>query len=296
MKHPINLCLAHVIRNSATKQSQATCELSAGRRWCVTGTPIQNSASDIGSLFTFLQYQPLCQKPIFNRYVMTPLNARQHHGIHNLRAALKPVYLRRTKDTISQHLPVRREFIQYLTFSPSEKRLYEEHAKKFTSLPSKIEHTAETFRQLLTLRLICDHGYDLLNSSRKEQCFEMRCFQCSSYMADEAAGYTKQACIHRLLCRDCIEINQESSDTELSDQDICIKCQVESRISTNELFSSYQGPSTKVQAIIEAITNEFTEGTATPIKQYVPSLRLRVPPADDSLPVLYFPAGPVCWT
>ncbi|KAF8253085.1 hypothetical protein K440DRAFT_643082 [Wilcoxina mikolae CBS 423.85] len=180
---------AHAIRNSATKQSQAVCELSAWRRWCVTGTPIQNSASDIGSLFNFLQYQPLCQKSMFNRYIMTPINARQPHGIRNLRAALKPICLRRTKDTISRYLPVRREFIQYLTFSPREEQLYEEHAKKFASLPSKIvEHTAETFRQLLTLRLICNHGYDLLDSSRKEPSFEMCCSQCNSYMADEAAG------------------------------------------------------------------------------------------------------------
>jgi len=88
-------------------------------------------------------------------------------------------------------------------------------------------------------------------------------------MADEAAGYGEKACIHRLQCRDCLETNHESSDLECSDQDICIECKVESGKSTSDLFSGYQGPSTKVQAIIEAITHEFTAETATPIQQYV---------------------------
>lgn len=41
---------AHQIRNTSSMQSKAACEIQAERRWCVTGTPVQNRLEDLGAL------------------------------------------------------------------------------------------------------------------------------------------------------------------------------------------------------------------------------------------------------
>ena len=49
---------AHQIRNRNTKASKAVCELHAGRRWLLSGTPIQNGREDLFSLMRFLRAAP----------------------------------------------------------------------------------------------------------------------------------------------------------------------------------------------------------------------------------------------
>lgn len=47
---------AHAIKNRRSETFAAAFELKAERRWCLSGTPIQNSVDDMYSLFVFLRY------------------------------------------------------------------------------------------------------------------------------------------------------------------------------------------------------------------------------------------------
>src|SRR5690242_3166505 len=46
---------AHCIKNYNSAVAEASCNLKAKFRWCLTGTPIQNSLMDLYSLFNFLK-------------------------------------------------------------------------------------------------------------------------------------------------------------------------------------------------------------------------------------------------
>ena len=45
---------AHIIRNPKGKIYKSICKLKSDKKWCLTGTPIQNYLSDIKSLFKFI--------------------------------------------------------------------------------------------------------------------------------------------------------------------------------------------------------------------------------------------------
>lgn len=49
---------AHIIRNRLTEQAKCCYELSSIHRWCLTGTPIQNSLNDVYSLLHYLNESP----------------------------------------------------------------------------------------------------------------------------------------------------------------------------------------------------------------------------------------------
>ncbi|CAI7648686.1 unnamed protein product [Penicillium viridicatum] len=66
---------SHYIRNRATKQFQAVVNLSAQHRWCLTGTPIQNSIEDLGALVAFLRVPILDRVAPFRKFISTPTSS-----------------------------------------------------------------------------------------------------------------------------------------------------------------------------------------------------------------------------
>jgi SWI/SNF-related matrix-associated actin-dependent regulator of chromatin subfamily A3 len=96
---------AHEIRNRKTRSAKAVKQLSARFRWCLTGTPLQNQASDIQSLFEFLKLSPLSNHGIFHRAVTRPIRVGDKTGLARLRTTLKSICLRRTKRILGSMLP-----------------------------------------------------------------------------------------------------------------------------------------------------------------------------------------------
>ncbi|GJN26356.1 hypothetical protein PR202_gb14282 [Eleusine coracana subsp. coracana] len=52
---------AQTIKNYRTQVARACSALSTERRWCLSGTPIQNKRDDLYSYFCFLKYEPYCK-------------------------------------------------------------------------------------------------------------------------------------------------------------------------------------------------------------------------------------------
>ena len=70
--------------------------VQAGRRWCLSGTPIQNSVEDLYSCFRFLRYNPYCKKAAFKTMLKDPLQDHPAKGAQLLQICLKvcqPIHL-----------------------------------------------------------------------------------------------------------------------------------------------------------------------------------------------------------
>lgn len=88
---------AQSIKNYKTQVARACWGLRAKRRWCLSGTPIQNSIEDLYSYFRFLKYDPYSSYVLFCGTIKNPINSNPVKGYQKLQAILKTVMLRRTK-------------------------------------------------------------------------------------------------------------------------------------------------------------------------------------------------------
>jgi hypothetical protein len=62
---------AQNVKNHKTKSSLGVCLLNSTYRWCMTGTPMQNSVEDLFSLIKFLRIPPYCRSSVFNQVCNT---------------------------------------------------------------------------------------------------------------------------------------------------------------------------------------------------------------------------------
>ncbi|WKT50545.1 Helicase superfamily 1/2, ATP-binding domain [Fusarium oxysporum f. sp. vasinfectum] len=89
---------AHHIRNPSIKMHKAAAALQSNTRWCLTGTPIQNSFDDLRSLFQFLRFQPFSQNKVFEEHIVKPFREGTNSQLdpsRNLKVMLKACCLRK---------------------------------------------------------------------------------------------------------------------------------------------------------------------------------------------------------
>ncbi|MCJ1355965.1 MAG: hypothetical protein MMC33_005959 [Icmadophila ericetorum] len=161
---------AHMIREQATRQSQAICTLSAQRRWAVTGTPVQNRLDDLAALIKFLRVKPFDEKGGFTQFISTPFKNADPEILPKLRLLVDSITLRRLKDRID--LPPRKDLELKLDFNEEERQLYDWFAKdsqaKVNILAGEEKKGlggktyVHILQAILRLRLICAHGKELL--------------------------------------------------------------------------------------------------------------------------------------
>ncbi|KAI0198371.1 SNF2 family N-terminal domain-containing protein [Astrocystis sublimbata] len=121
---------AHKIRNPTSEIFHATCQVQAKNRWCLTGTPIQNSLNDYGSLLAFIGVPPFSTLDQF-KYWISPRARDDLHGYCPilLRKLVLATCLRRTKSTpcLSEalRLPLKMEKVEIVELAPDERQVYD---------------------------------------------------------------------------------------------------------------------------------------------------------------------------
>jgi len=99
---------AHYVKNTSTVASRACRMLRAERRWCVSGTIIQNSLDDVHSLLTFLRHEPWCHKSFWKSAISSKLRSTdstpddKRDAMDRVRRLLAPIMLRRTKASLDE--------------------------------------------------------------------------------------------------------------------------------------------------------------------------------------------------
>lgn len=219
--------------------------ISAKRRWCITGTPIQNELADLGALVTFLRVPFLSDMEIFRAYIVEPACHDDSSRYDNLRLLLGCICLRRTKD--SGHLADPKIEIERLSLSSAEKKTYNQivhshknELDKSISTNNSVPARGHIFRVLLKLRILCNHGvYRTFRSSNSQldadEYFsflqlrnEARCFFCARevwFLADSLlpeAGVFAQ-CRH-LICGSCAQISMQFHSLHPSTSQKCFSC------------------------------------------------------------------------
>jgi len=154
---------AHIIRRMTTKLFQAVSRLSSKFRWCLTGTPIQNSLEDLASLVAFIRASPLHTLPEFRKHIITPLMKGKDQSSNHLRILLDSICLRRTKKLLN--LPDIVDEDRHIDFSPMEKKFYNEtQIEMIATVKQHHSHAQNSkdffgiFQLQLQLRRLCNHG------------------------------------------------------------------------------------------------------------------------------------------
>lgn len=62
---------AHIIKEVSTVQSKAACALTAERRWCLTGTPVQNKVRDSTRIVRSSSAIPSTDGVVVTLYILT---------------------------------------------------------------------------------------------------------------------------------------------------------------------------------------------------------------------------------
>lgn len=108
---------AHMIKNCDSRTARAAYSLRSAHRWCLTGTPLQNSLKDLYSLLKFIKgnvkqhnaeyLEPNCQTPTwFAKNIMSGIRDQDNAAYFKLQTLLHRLLLRRTKDQKLRGQPI----------------------------------------------------------------------------------------------------------------------------------------------------------------------------------------------
>ncbi|KAL2845415.1 SNF2 family N-terminal domain-containing protein [Aspergillus pseudoustus] len=161
----IEYLAAHMIRRRETTFHRAVIELPAKIRWCLSGTPIQNTLDDLGSLLAFIHIRPFHDPRTFRHQIVSPFGVKKskRDAIKRLTTLLEAICLRRTITKV--HLPEPLEEFRTVKLTPREReqyrlthgdmhRLLHQQAGEYKEKAS----TFGTFQIWLQLRSFCNHG------------------------------------------------------------------------------------------------------------------------------------------
>ncbi|XP_026408267.1 helicase-like transcription factor CHR28 isoform X2 [Papaver somniferum] len=162
---------AQTIKNHRTQVARACSGLRAKRRWCLSGTPIQNSIDDLFSYFRFLKYDPYSVYKSFVTSIKFPISRNSSNGYKKLQAVLKTIMLRRTKGTLLDgepiiNLPSKTVNLTKVEFSAEERAFYSKlesdsrsQFKAYAAAGTLNQNYASILLMLLRLRQACDHPF-----------------------------------------------------------------------------------------------------------------------------------------
>lgn len=114
------------IKNSSSKTYKSILEIRSKYKLVITGTPIENSLSDLWSQLNFLNKGLLGSEPYFKREFITPIEKKNDEEQQlKLKKLIHPFVLRRKKEDVATDLPSLTEQIRYCEMTEAQKEIYD---------------------------------------------------------------------------------------------------------------------------------------------------------------------------
>jgi superfamily II DNA or RNA helicase len=114
------------IKNPASKNYKSVMDLRAKHRMVLTGTPVENSLSDLWAQMNFLNRGLLGSLPFFQQNFLNPIENNQKEDVRDkLQLLIRPFLLRRTKEEVATDLPPIMEQVIYCPMTPDQESEYE---------------------------------------------------------------------------------------------------------------------------------------------------------------------------
>ena len=175
---------AQKIKNPAALVTQAVKAISARFKVACTGTPVENSLTDLWCLFDFIQPGLLGTLNQFGKQYRRPVETKttqEQQALELLRSLIEPQLLRRTKTEVAKDLPEKIENMacRSLPIAPEQRRLYQTEIQHYEQQRKLLEDVKGSNTIILTLlaklRKICAHpalltpAFHVISSNPLEQ-------------------------------------------------------------------------------------------------------------------------------
>ncbi len=116
---------AQFIKNAATQNAVGVKSLNGEARFAITGTPIENSLSELWSLFDFVMPGYLHSQTKFTKLYESPIVKQDDAERKDaLKHQITPFILRRIKSKVLNELPEKIEMNMYADMSDEQKKVY----------------------------------------------------------------------------------------------------------------------------------------------------------------------------
>lgn len=162
-EHSFSYCFideAQHIKNPKTLSAKAVKKIRAEKRFALSGTPIENSLSELWSIFDFVMPGHLFTHPQFLARFEKPIAHGDDSASVSLKGKIRPFILRRMKFEVLAELPDKIENTFFAEPTPSQKKIYSAFlstAKKEAKELLEFGDKMRVLSLLMRLRQICCH-------------------------------------------------------------------------------------------------------------------------------------------
>lgn len=151
---------AQFIKNRTAKVHQVARDVPARFRLAITGTPMENSLSDLWALLNVAVPGLFPSHRLFREEYVTPIETGDHPDrMERLRRRLRPFMLRRSKELVAKDLPPKQEQVLSVELEAAHRKLYDRvlqrERRKVLGLLDDVDGNRFTiFKSLTLLRML----------------------------------------------------------------------------------------------------------------------------------------------
>lgn len=169
--HTVFIDEAQFIKNDSSMNAKSVKRLKAKHKFALTGTPIENSLSELWSIFDFIMPEYLNSHSRFVELYEKPILKDDKEALNDLHRHIAPFILRRMKKDVLTELPDKYETKMMTNLSEEQKLIYLSFLESIRSeIHSEIEENGveksriKILAALTRLRQICCHPSTFLEN------------------------------------------------------------------------------------------------------------------------------------